>query len=590
MNPSKFSYSIYINVANFIKNSSIQISIIKLSFQSTQMIRCESISISSGSDGPTNALFFHRFPAHDTDSTHHADLPKCEIHRNVVAAVQCIDCVKYGLPVKHSYHCSNKCFLDAWRKHVSYHRYANISNTFKENTILRRKLKRCNSWPPGEMVSWFDEKLEVVIPTGRNWVNRLGPSNALVPFANGVGFSFTLQSASLYNIEAAVSAKETFVTDPTIQRLNLSPRSIIWLPDSKKVEKFDTTKKVSRVGKFNVLTYNILSDIYVYVDKYHYCPTWALTWEYRRRNLLLEIVLYDADILCLQEVQSDHFENFFKPELEIFGYTAVYKKKTKEVYTGNGYTIDGCAIFFRNDKFKEVMTYELEYSKSALSLMGKLEVNLRDQAGVRLIKDNVALAVILEIVYNAAESAISFSRLCVVNTHIYAGKGFPDVKLLQVSDLINEIEKNIDPRMPLLICGDINSCPGSDPYVLLTKHELNPEYAEGYDPLCIYQHLKLHHSMKLASAYASGFIKPGNDIEGRIMMHPKTGEPFFTSLTRIHGSTLDYIFYTVDSLEVEGLLELPDYESVGRALPSPLWSSDHIALMGSFRITRPFLG
>lgn len=154
------------------------------------------------------------------------------------------------------------------------------------------------------MVSWFDEKLEVVIPTGRNWVNRLGPSNALVPFANGVGFSFTLQSASLYNIEAAVSAKETFVTDPTIQRLNLSPRSIIWLPDSKKVEKFDTTKKVSRVGKFNVLTYNILSDIYVYVDKYHYCPTWALTWEYRRRNLLLEIVLYDADILCLQEVMA----------------------------------------------------------------------------------------------------------------------------------------------------------------------------------------------------------------------------------------------------------------------------------------------
>lgn len=50
------------------------------------------------------------------------------------------------------------------------------------------------------------------------------------------------------------------------------------------------------------------------------------------------------------------------------------------------------------------------------------------------------------------------------------------------------------------------------------------------------------------------------------------------------------IVFPVDSLEVEGLLELPDYESVGRALPSPLWSSDHIALMGSFRITRPFLG
>lgn len=31
------------------------------------------------------------------------------------------------------------------------------------------------------------------------------------------------------------------------------------------------------------------------------------------------------------QVQSDHFENFFSPELEKRGYSAIYKKKTKEV-------------------------------------------------------------------------------------------------------------------------------------------------------------------------------------------------------------------------------------------------------------------
>jgi mRNA deadenylase 3'-5' endonuclease subunit Ccr4 len=30
-------------------------------------------------------------------------------------------------------------------------------------------------------------------------------------------------------------------------------------------------------------------------------------------------------------VQSDHFEEFFSPELEKHGYAAVYKKKTAEV-------------------------------------------------------------------------------------------------------------------------------------------------------------------------------------------------------------------------------------------------------------------
>lgn len=36
-------------------------------------------------------------------------------------------------------------------------------------------------------------------------------------------------------------------------------------------------------------------------------------------------------MLFLWQVQSDHFENFFRPELEKFGYSVVYKKKTKEV-------------------------------------------------------------------------------------------------------------------------------------------------------------------------------------------------------------------------------------------------------------------
>jgi CCR4-NOT transcription complex subunit 6 len=33
----------------------------------------------------------------------------------------------------------------------------------------------------------------------------------------------------------------------------------------------------------------------------------------------------------MMQVQSDHFEEFFAPELEKHGYTAVYKKKTTEV-------------------------------------------------------------------------------------------------------------------------------------------------------------------------------------------------------------------------------------------------------------------
>ena len=61
----------------------------------------------------------------------------------------------------------------------------------------------------------------------------------------------------------------------------------------------------------------------------------------------------------VQEVQSNHFYDFLQPELAKHGYSSVYKKKTMEIYTGNSYAIDGCATFFKKDKFGLVKKYEV---------------------------------------------------------------------------------------------------------------------------------------------------------------------------------------------------------------------------------------
>lgn len=40
---------------------------------------------------------------------------------------------------------------------------------------------------------------------------------------------------------------------------------------------------------------------FVQVDAHgHSCQHWALTWHYRKQNLLKELLNYKADILCLQ--------------------------------------------------------------------------------------------------------------------------------------------------------------------------------------------------------------------------------------------------------------------------------------------------
>ena len=66
----------------------------------------------------------------------------------------------------------------------------------------------------------------------------------------------------------------------------------------------------------------------------------VLEWENRFTRLVQEIKQYNCDILCLQEVQNDHFDTHFKPSLKTLGYDGVYKKRTGDKH-------DGCAIFFK---------------------------------------------------------------------------------------------------------------------------------------------------------------------------------------------------------------------------------------------------
>jgi CCR4-NOT transcription complex subunit 6 len=61
----------------------------------------------------------------------------------------------------------------------------------------------------------------------------------------------------------------------------------------------------------------------------------------------------------LQEVQSDHYSDFWAPELSKAGYMPIYKKKTTELYSDNKLVIDGCATFFRKDRFSLVKKYEV---------------------------------------------------------------------------------------------------------------------------------------------------------------------------------------------------------------------------------------
>ena len=71
---------------------------------------------------------------------------------------------------------------------------------------------------------------------------------------------------------------------------------------------------------FAVLSYNVLCEKYATAQMYGYTPSWALAWNYRKEFILQEIVSYNAEVYCLQEVEMGQFNDYFEPKLKQHGY------------------------------------------------------------------------------------------------------------------------------------------------------------------------------------------------------------------------------------------------------------------------------
>ncbi|KAM4075117.1 hypothetical protein ACJW30_10G145400 [Castanea mollissima] len=497
-------------------------------------------------------------PSHSFVYTWYRHSIPCSVHRHKLATVQCTSCAKLNASIEKSYHCSSKCFSDAWNKHKRYHHWA--ANAARNNSTGNqqdvKKLRSSGSWPNLIDGSVLDENA-IMVEEDNIWI-KVGSSNTYVPTLYDCDFRLRLHSAAVdSSLGIRLSPDNIVVTDPVIKPSH-PPRKMIRLQNTLNL---NFNAQSSNDVVFSVLSYNILADS-LSINAVGYCPKWALAWEYRQENLLEEIIKYDADILCLQEVQCDHFENFFEPELKKLGYSVMYKKKT-----GAG----------------------LEFDKEASSVVNALEPRIRFEGSHHLTsKDNVALVVVLESLQNGSNRDAFQSRICVANTHIHWSKGHEDVTLFQVVHLVNGLEKIAQSQqIPLIICGDFNSRPGSDPHNFVVKGSINCISEKANDPLGIYQYLKLHHSLSLVSAYSSFLHSDGVEEQWR-KMNSQTSEPAFTFFSDKFFGTLDYIFYTDNSLMVESLLELVDRESIdNNGIPSPAWPSDHIALMASFRLRPP---
>uniref|UniRef100_A0A023F4L8 poly(A)-specific ribonuclease n=1 Tax=Triatoma infestans TaxID=30076 RepID=A0A023F4L8_TRIIF len=333
-----------------------------------------------------------------------------------------------------------------------------------------------------------------------------------------------------------------------------------------------------------VMCYNVLCDKYATRQMYGYCPTWALAWDYRKKAILAEIRHYTADIISLQEVETDQFYKFFLPELKRDGYEGIFspKSRAKTMAESERKYVDGCAIFYRTAKFTLIQEHLVEFNQLAMANSEGSD----DMLNRVMPKDNIGLAALLKTKEAAWEncprdSHIAEQALLVCTAHIHWDPEFCDVKLIQVMMLSHALKGVLDEAsirlraapVQLLLCGDFNSLPDSGVIEFLSSGRVLSDHQDFKDlPYkSVLQKIsgcekpnEFTHSFKLASAYSEDIMP-------------------YTNYTFHFKGIIDYIFYSKQSMTPLGLLGplaadwLKDNKVIG--CPHPHIPSDHFPLL-----------
>lgn len=121
------------------------------------------------------------------------------------------------------------------------------------------------------------------------------------------------------------------------------------------------------VETFRILCFNVLCERYATERMYGYTPSWALPWSYRKTKIMEQLLKYDCDFLCIQEVDTKQYEEFFTVELGKKGYEGAYwpKSRHRTMNDIDRRQVDGCATFYKADKYVFLFKSNSSFSTTA---------------------------------------------------------------------------------------------------------------------------------------------------------------------------------------------------------------------------------
>jgi len=105
--------------------------------------------------------------------------------------------------------------------------------------------------------------------------------------------------------------------------------------------------------QFRLVSYNILAQVYVKSSFFPHSPSACLKWKSRSKAVLTELKSFDADLMCIQEL--DEYDTFYKKNMENSGYSSIYIQRS-------GDKRDGCGIFYKPKSAELVQKEGIHYN------------------------------------------------------------------------------------------------------------------------------------------------------------------------------------------------------------------------------------
>jgi mRNA deadenylase 3'-5' endonuclease subunit Ccr4 len=93
------------------------------------------------------------------------------------------------------------------------------------------------------------------------------------------------------------------------------------LPANEQAQSSSATPISPKLFRFKIVSYNILAqdllnknaNLYANINQLY------LSWDYRKRKIYEELKYLNSDVYCFQEMQEDHYRQYFMPKLNRLG-------------------------------------------------------------------------------------------------------------------------------------------------------------------------------------------------------------------------------------------------------------------------------